>query len=97
MTDFYLMCSHIHFLITTEVGKACSINSTRQPTVEFSNIDVHQYIQNKGQNREEYELIQLKDSIYALTSELPLCTKECSDKSVMSTLKDRLQHCCFSC
>ena len=62
----------------------------RQPSVEFSNIDVHQYVQNKGQNREEYELIQLKDSIYALTSELQLWTKECSDKSVMSTLKDRL-------
>ena len=57
--------------------------------MEFSNIDVHQYVQNKGQNREESELIQLKDSIYALTSELQLL-KKCSDKSVMSTLKDRL-------
>ena len=54
--------------------------------MEFSNIDVPQYVQNKGQNREESELM---DSIYALTSELQLLTKECSDKSVMSTLKDR--------
>ena len=61
------VCKHIHFLITAEVGKTCSIISMRQPTVEFSNKNVHQYVQNKGQNREEYELIQLKDSIYALT------------------------------
>ena len=79
------VCKHIHFLIIA-VGKTCSIISTRQPTVEFSNIDVPQYVQNKGQNREESELM---DSIYALTSELQLLTKECSDKSVMSTLKDR--------
>ena len=39
-------------------------------------------------NREEFELIQLKDNIYALTSELQLRTKECRDKSVLSTLKD---------
>ena len=35
-------------------------------------------------------IIPLKDSIYALISELQLLTKECSDKSIMSTLKHSL-------
>ena len=84
------VCKHIHFLMMAEVCKTYCIISMRQPTVEFCNIDVYQYVRNKGQNRKEYELIHLKDSIYALTSELQLLTKECSNKSIMNTLKHRL-------
>ena len=39
------------FLIRAEVSKTCSVISTWQPTAEYFNIDVHQYVQNKGENR----------------------------------------------